>query len=64
MLLYVGIPHSEDSIHGLLVYWQLSCKKKRTEGDIVLKVVVSETGKPVSCVVINSSDFENLDMTA
>lgn len=39
-------------------------RKKGFEGLVTLEVVVSDTGNPLSCLIINSSGFKDLDNAA
>jgi len=51
-------------VRSIVPVYPFRARKKGLEGDVVLEVAVSGTGKPVSCVVINSSGFEDLDKAA
>ena len=39
-------------------------RKKGLEGTVTLEVVISDTGTPLSCLILNSSGFTDLDDTA
>lgn len=39
-------------------------RKKGLEGTVILEVVISDTGTPLSCLILNSSGFTDLDDAA
>ncbi len=60
------IPEIKEAVpvEAIVPVYPFRARKKGFEGTVTLEVVVSDTGIPVSCQILNSSGFTDLDNAA